>query len=181
LPICIGLVRFRASRCFYGEVPNPSVGAGLVYHDVVFSVFNHENQAFDTVIGAAYVLTHECDVDSDNARHFNDQVVVCPLLPLEDLVATFEPEMGEDSFRQWLASAAANEIVRIFFLPPAPYGGALTNGAVLYLNQLCSTHIDVFNEAVALCSLSSHALDRLDWKLQNLLFRPKADPQPRLR
>jgi hypothetical protein len=159
------------------------VGAGLIYADVRFPLFNLESLGFDTVQGTAYVLTHECDLDKENERQFNDHVVICPLIPLEDFVETYEAEMGEERLKTFLVSAAKNDVVRVFFLPPAPQGEALSHGALLYLNQLCSTNVDMFEEGEAriLCALSSHALDRLDWKIQNLLFRPKFDPLPLLR
>jgi hypothetical protein len=173
---------FQNPGAFYGAAPDTGVGAGLIYSKVIFPLFDLNNRVFDTVEGSAYVLTHECDVDAANNRHFNDHVVICPLIPLEDFVALYEAEFGEDKLRVFLTSLAKNEVVRVFFLPPAPQGAALLHGALLYLNQLCSAHISVFenDDAAALCALSSYALDRLDWKLQNLLFRPKVDTLPLL-
>jgi hypothetical protein len=173
---------FRHPGAFYGYAPDTGVGAGLIYSNVIFPLFDLQNRVFDTVQGSAYVLTHECDVEAANNRHFNDHVVICPLIPLEDFVASYEAELGEEKLKIFLTSLAKNEVVRVFFLPPAPQGAALTHGALLYLNHLCSAHISVFeNEGTsALCALSSHALDRLDWKLQNLLFRPKDDQLPHL-
>jgi hypothetical protein len=175
---------FQNPGAFYGEMRSPEVGAGLIYNNVRFPLFDINGGIFDTVEGTAYVLTHECDVDRANVRNFNDHVVICPLIPLEDFVASYEAELGEDKLKIFLTSMAKNEVVRVFFLPPAPQGAALSHGALLYLNQLCSTHISAFDEnggASALCALSSHALDRLDWKIQNLFFRPKFDTLPRLK
>jgi hypothetical protein len=171
---------FQHPGAFYGEAA-VAVGAGLIYTNVIFPLFDLESRGFDTVEGAAYVLTHECDVDPANQRHFNDHVIVCPLIPLEDFVAAYEAKFGEEGLKSFLVYAAKNEVVRVFYLPPGPPRSVLSQGALLYLNQLCSTHVSVFQSACALCALSSHGLERLDWKLQNLLFRPKVDPLPRLR
>jgi hypothetical protein len=168
---------FQHPGAFYGNPRAAAVGAGLIYTNVIFPLFDLDNRVFDTVEGAAYVLTHECDVDPENSRNFNDHVVVCPLIPLEKFVGDYEATFGEENLKSFLVYAARNEVVRVFFLPPGP-GDVLSNGALLYLNQMCSTHVSAFEPTNALCALSSHGLDRLDWKLQNLLFRPKVDPMP---
>ena len=172
---------FANPGAFYGTVEERSLGAGLIYADVVFPLFNEETAAFDTVQGWAYVVTHECDVDQNNVRHFNDLVVICPLIPLHALVQEYEPAFGEEQLKGLLVSAARNEIFRVFFLPPVSNlldVPALRGGALLYLNQLCSTHVTVFARARAACALSTRGIERLDWKLQNLLFRPKAEGLP---
>jgi hypothetical protein len=172
---------FAHPGAFYGEVGHRSLGAGLVYEDVIFPLFNDERGDFDTVQGVAYVVTHECDVDQNNVRYFNDLVVICPVIPLHALVHEYEPLFGEEQLKSLLVSAAKNEVFRVFFLPPAPDlldVPVLRNGALLYLNQLCSTHVGVFAQARAVCALSTRGIGRLDWKLQNLLFRPKAEGLP---
>jgi hypothetical protein len=170
---------------FYGTAAGLSLGAGLIYRGVIFPLFNREARLFDTVQGFAYVLTHECDVDQNNDRHFNDLVVVCPLIPLLDFVEEYENRIGEADLRNLLVSVARNDVYRVFFLPPPPSLLGifdLPHGALMYLNHLCSAHVSVFADgpAEALCALSNHGLDRLDWKLQNLFFRPKAEVLPRL-
>jgi hypothetical protein len=152
---------------------------------VVFPLFDDTSGEFDTVQGIAYVLTHECDVDQTNVRHFNDLIVICPLVPLSTFVELYEQTFGEEQLKSLLVSAAKNDVFRVFFLPPAPglLGvTALAAGALMYLNQLCSTHVSVFGQgkATPLCALSMRGMERLDWKLQNLLFRPKVESLPRL-
>lgn len=107
--------------------------------------------------------THECDVDQNNVRHFNDLVVICPLIPLHALVEEYEPLFGEEQLKSLLVSAAKNEVFRVFFLPPVPDlldVPALRGGALLYLNQLCSTHVTVFAQARAICALSTRGIER---------------------
>jgi hypothetical protein len=183
----LALANFALAKpgAFYGAAAGCSLGAGVIYGDAVFPLFDNASGAFDTVQGLVYVVTHECDVDQSNVRRFNEFVVVCPLIPLEDLVAEYESSIGESELKSLLVSAAKNDVFRVFFLPPTPSllgVPALERGALMYLNQLCSTHVSFFipGRATALCALSTHGLERLDWKFQNLLFRPKADDLPRV-
>jgi hypothetical protein len=172
---------FANPGAFYGAARERSLGAGLVYAGVVFPLFNEERGDFDTVRGLAYVVTHECDVDQSNNRHFSDLVVICPLIPLHVIVRDYEAVLGEEQLKSLLVSVAKNEVFRVFFLPPTPdlLGvPALRGGALLYLNQLCSTHVSVFARAIPVCALSRRGIERLDWKLQNSLFRPKTEGLP---
>jgi hypothetical protein len=181
LKLALENFNFANPGAFYGPVGERSLGAGLLYADVAFPLFNDERGDFDTVQGLAYVVTHECDVDQDNVRHFNDLVIICPLIPLHALVEEYEALFGEDQLKGLLVSAAKNDVFRVFFLPPVPDlldVPPLRGGALLYLNQLCSTHVSVFAQARAVCALSTRGIERLDWKLQNLLFRPKAESLP---
>jgi hypothetical protein len=170
---------FQSPGAFYGSATGRSPGVGLIYGGVTFPLFNYETNLFDTVQGAAYVLTHECDVDQSNNRHFNDLLVVCPIIPLETFVVAFESEFGELRARTLVTSLAKNDVSRVFFLPP-PGGDELSHGALLYLNQLCSTPVAMFKDgaAYAICALSTYGLARLDGKLQNHFFRPKEEPLP---
>jgi hypothetical protein len=176
---------FERPGAFYGAAAGRSLGAGLIYSGIIFPLYNLDTGAFDTVEGTVYILTHECDVDQENVRQFNDLVVVCPLISLENFVSVYESALGEERLKTFLTAAAKNDVVRVFFLPPAPeimHIGDLAHGAMLYLNQLCSTHVSIFRRdgATPLCALSDHGLDRLDWKIRNLLFRPKYEELPRL-
>jgi hypothetical protein len=149
---------FASPGAFYGPVGERSLGAGLIYANVIFPLFNEETSAFDTVQGLAYVATHECDVDQNNVRHFNDLVVICPLIPLNALIEEYEPSFGEEPLKSLLVSAARNDVFRVFFLPPVSDlldVPVLRGGALLYLNQLCSTHVSVFAQARAVCALST--------------------------
>ena len=60
------------ANAFYGAADGLSLGVGLVYQGVKYPLFDDHTRLFDTVEGLAYVLTHECDVDQSNARHFNE-------------------------------------------------------------------------------------------------------------
>jgi hypothetical protein len=73
---------------FYGSGQSLSLGAGLLFRGVRYPIYVEATYLFMTVRGMVYVLTHECDVDPNNIRPFNDDVLICPVIPLGDFDAT---------------------------------------------------------------------------------------------
>jgi hypothetical protein len=182
LELALANFAFQNPGAFYGSASGRAPGAGLIYRDVVYPQFDPGTQGYDTLQGPAYVLTHECDIDQSNARHFNDLVLVCPLILFNDFVREYQEVMGAVELEGFVAALGKNDVSRVFFLPPTPqvFGDMeLTHGALLYLNQLCHTPVSLFSGS-AICALSTYGLERLDAKLQNHLFRPKAEPLPTL-
>ena len=106
---------FANPGAFYGPVGELSLGAGLIYQDVIFPLFDNERGRFDTVQGLAYVVTHECDVDQANVRHFNDLILICPLIPLAAFIEEYEAAIGVEQLKNLIVSAAKNEVFRVFF------------------------------------------------------------------
>lgn len=173
------------SGAFYGSAANLSLGMGLIYHDIRFPNFNIEDRLFDTVAGTVCVLTHECDIDPANNRHFNDCVLVCPIITMAAFVEGMSLEYDDAAVARLIRDISADRVFRVFFLPP--YVGSageniLEHGGFIYLNQICNTHVSEFEPSKArpLCALSTYAAQRLDWKMQNHLLRPKAEQLPRL-
>ena len=62
------------SGAFYGNCDGLALGVGLLYDSVRYPLFDADSRLFDTVAGLVYVLTHECDVDLNNPRIFNEYV-----------------------------------------------------------------------------------------------------------
>ncbi len=170
---------------FYGSAKGLSLGVGLIYDGVVYPLFNEEEGLFDTVRGLAYVLTHECDIDQLNDRHFNEYVLICPIIKFEEFAKELsESESVSYSFG-FISDVAKNNVYRMQYFPPVPQHlvtDKLSYGGILHLNQICCTHISVFrdSESVQLCALSTYGLQIVDYKVQNHLFRPKAEFLPRL-
>src|SRR5262245_35452528 len=75
---------------FYAPVNHPGVGKGQIYDGVRYAVYDLGTSTFLTAEGLVYVLTHECDVEQANERVLNEEVLVCPIVPLGDLVAEYE-------------------------------------------------------------------------------------------
>lgn len=166
---------------FYGSAIGLSLGTGLIYRDVLFPLFDQAEELFDTVAGLAYVATHECDIDQGNTRHFNDHVIICPIILLNEFAVDFSETEPESALLEIIGDIASDRIYRVFYLPPISEE-VLPHGGLLYLNHLCSTHVNVFHElgAAPVCALSTYAQHRLDLKLTNHLFREKAELLPRL-
>ena len=67
------------SGAFYGNCSGLNIGVGLIYDNIPYSIFDRNEKLFDTVAGLVYILSHECDVDEDNPRFFNDDGQICPI------------------------------------------------------------------------------------------------------
>lgn len=75
---------------FYSSGTNVGLGKGKIYKSVCCPVYDSTQGYFLTVESVVYVLTHECDIDSSNERVFNQELLICPVLRLEDLVAEYQ-------------------------------------------------------------------------------------------
>lgn len=170
------------SVAFYGDAATLNVGAGLFYDNIRYPLYDMPGRVFDTVAGLVYVLTHECDVDAKNDRHFNDSVLICPVIDFASFVEEYAGRFSDGGLFGLLPDLAGDTVFRAFYLPPHPSVG-FANGGILYLNQICSTHIREFRarEATARFALSEYGQQILDYKLQNHLFRPKAEPLAQFR
>jgi hypothetical protein len=159
---------------FYGSSDNLNIGVGLLYRNIRCPVFDISDQLFNTVEGLVYVITHECDIDQNNKRPFNDYLSVCPLINLEDFLVEYENEFKDDeALKNFLDAVAGKQVSRIVYLPPiSPY---FKYGAFLYLNNLVGTHISAFAKKNAIGALSVFGLQIVDFALENHLLRPKSE------
>jgi hypothetical protein len=160
---------------FYFPGNNLAIGKGLVFRDVACPLFEPADQRYVTAEVSAYLLTHECDVDQENDRLFNDSVLVCPILPLQDIVDEYKEAGLEGMLPSFLANLGAKNISRLVFIPPIPefldYGGAL------YLNQITYTDVNALmnGRAQKVCGLTAHGLTHVEYAIEHHLLRPKAD------
>ena len=159
---------------FYGSTEHLALGTGLIYAAVRCPVYNPEDRLFSTVELPVYVLTHECDVDQDNDRSFNEYLTVCPLIPLSEFLIVYEEWMqGDGNLGNFLSAIANRSVNRLMYLPPGP--GQLQYGAFLYLNNIVSTHICEFESVKPFASVSAYGLEAIDKTFFNHFLRPKAD------
>ncbi|GAB1235745.1 hypothetical protein [Ferrigenium sp. UT5] len=81
---------------FYSSGENISVGRGKLYDSVIYPLFDSDREAFLTVEGLGYVLTHECDVDVNNNKLFNTDVLICPIIPLQDVIEELRQDLSHE-------------------------------------------------------------------------------------
>lgn len=160
---------------FYGPVDGLPIGAGLISSGIPYPFFDETSKQYITLRGLVYVITHECDVDQSNVRPYNEDVLICPIIPLEEFVSDFVTRYGSSKLKSFLENASRGTVSRLTYLPPIksiPYGG------LLYLNWITHTRIEVFsgNGCKIEAALSAKGMRGLDFILQQHLFRPKATP-----
>jgi hypothetical protein len=124
------------------------------------------------------LLTHECDIDQNNERYFNDRMLVCPIIQLDDFCAECEQEDGAGSWGGILQEIARDTVNRAMYLPPVTGWACpeMEGGGIVYLNHISSCLVAWIADpsAHAVCSLSSRGLQAFDFKFRNHLFREKA-------
>ena len=160
---------------FYSSGENIAVGRGKLYNSVVYPIFDSEKGIFLTVEGLGYVLTHECDVDENNNKLFNTDVLICPIMPLQDIVEELEQEHNRVQLVSFLTNLGARNISRLIYLPTL--GEHLAYGGVLYLNQITNTPVGFFHngQARSIGVVTGYGLTIIDNSIENHLLRPKAD------
>ena len=163
---------------FYGPASGLPLGVGLLLRDCVMALPHSTEKRFETGLGIALVLTHECDVDQANERHFNDLVLVCPVIPLEDFCEEMEQEGGAGAWGGILPQIAGDNVYRALYLPPVHpsfHCPELEGGGIVYLNHISSCRVEWISDLPhqAICSLSAIGLRTFDFKLKNHFFREK--------
>jgi hypothetical protein len=160
---------------FYSGGAAVGLGKGKIYKSIICPLFDPGQGHFVTIKTLAYVLTHECDVDQANERVFNDEVLVCPILPLHILIEEYEAALAGELLPAFLGNLGQRNVSRLAFLPAIP--DVIDYGGVLYLNQISHTHRTAFDaeEAQQVCAVTAYGLEHMEYALENHLLRPKAD------
>ena len=163
---------------FWGPASNLSLGTGLVYSKITHPLLSIESKLFDTVRGPVLVLTHECDISQENERYLNEELLICPIIPFENFFEEYVSNISIESLNNsFLPSLASHSISRAMYLPTAGHN-FLPFGGLIYFNQICSTHLSMFEDSKPECSITALGLNRLSQKLQNHLLRPKSQNLP---
>lgn len=161
---------------FYGPAGSLSLGTGLIISDVTFPYFNRSDHRFMVAKGAAYILSHECDLDPKNNKILGGYCLICPLLQIEDLISSaVSAQVAQNDISSFLGYLASRRISRFVYLPPLadhPYGAALN------LNQITSTSIQLIDCNNALTAVSAYGLATIDMALDNHLRRAKSEALP---
>ena len=162
---------------FYGSARGLSLGAGLLYSDTVFPLFDEAEGRFKAQAGLVCVLSHECDVDPANVRFLNGMVLVCLVLPLRSVTEQAAAiEFPDGDLGAFLGNVARRRTPRCVYFPPHP--SFLPEGGLLNLNLIASTHQSQLPEANCVAALSAHAHRSVTAALEDHLTRPKAELLP---
>jgi hypothetical protein len=164
---------------FYGPSEGLDWGVGLIVKGVAFPFFDKAKSEFSVGIGRVYVVSHECDIDLQNNRPFNDMALLCPIIPLEAVLERYLAGRTEDQSRAFVDALGKRTVDRAAYIPTIseelPYGG------VLYFNSITHTHVSEFHRpgVEKCCSLSGFGLVYMDAALSHaVLKRPKAQALP---
>jgi hypothetical protein len=161
----------RIAQTFYGDRDYLSLGRGLIYNGILYPLYVEEENRFRTLEGLVYVLSHECDVDQNNVRAYNDDILVCPMTPLENVVEVFGDKDNE--LKSFLGHVAKGRMSRLMWFPRI--AGVLEYGAMVFWNQICGTKVQVFNRegAEKVAALSFEGLYAVESALREHFLRPK--------
>lgn len=161
---------------FYGTGTGLPLGVGMLVRDCVIAQPHSTETRYETGLGLALILTHECDIDENNERYFNDLILVCPVIPLDIFCEACDEEEGSGSWGGILPHIAGDNVFRAMYLPPVRDCEEMEGGGIIYLNHMSSCRVQwMSNDAgKVICSLSALGLRAFDAKLQNHLLRPKA-------
>lgn len=174
----VASLRYDDSGRFYGVDENLPLGAGLLYSPVRFPIFDSDERVYLTAEGLVYVLTHECDLDQENDRAFNNSALICPVIQLEDLVSEYFEEYGDARTKSFLSALARKDVSRLIYIPP--FDARLPYGGILNLNQITNTFIGEFEQGSVekVCSVSAFGIQIIDNFLKNHLLREKSSRLP---
>jgi hypothetical protein len=178
LEVCLRHIETDPAR-FYGPATKLPLEAGVLVRDCIIAMPDSAEVRFQTGVGLALVLTHECDVDQNNERFFNNLLLVCPIIQLDHFCAECEEDGGTGAWGGILPAIARDDVYRAMYLPPLPPQWScpeMEGGGILYLNHISTCRVQWLGNMPqqAICSLSARGLYRFDLKLQNHLFREKA-------
>jgi len=163
-----------APGTFYGAGKDLALGKGCIYRGAPFPLFDPDAKRYRTVAGPVFVLTHECDVDPDNRRLFNDAVLICPLIPLERMAEEVSGLLPDEQQRGFFSNLGARNISRLTYLPPIP--GLFNYGSVMYMNVITNCDVVFFKDSAKFeCAVSGVGLRDIEYALENHMLRPKAE------
>ncbi|HEX5327482.1 MAG TPA: hypothetical protein VFW75_12495 [Acetobacteraceae bacterium] len=153
----------------------------MLIRDCALAIPDIAKTRYATGVGIALILTHECDIDENNERFFNDLVLVCPVISLDDFCEECEQEEGAGAWGGILSQIAGDNVYRAMYLPPLQHAAAcpqMEGGGIIYLNHISPCRVAWISDppGQAICSLSAPGLQALDFKLQNHFLREKAVP-----
>lgn len=124
---------------FYGQPLELDWGVGVLGRNLTYPLFDSASADFILAEGVAYVVSHECDIDQENDRPFNNAVLVCPVIPFEAALDHLNSHRTPSQVRGFIDALSNNTVDRVIYIPALP--DALPWGGLLYFNAM--SHTDV--------------------------------------
>lgn len=165
---------------FYSSPGGRPLGRGVILRDCTVPFFDHDAKKFLTGKGFVCVLTHECDIDENNERPFNDKLLIAPIMDFEIWYDVSKKALGEEAAQRVAVDIVKDQIFRVFYLPTVP-GTTMAYGGLIYFNEITNIRVDEVDfPASGVCELTEYSSMLLKFKLENHLFRPKSAPPMRI-
>ncbi len=160
---------------FYGEVGDLSLGAGIIVYPAAYPTYSVENSEFLVVEGLVYILTHECDLASENVRPFNDHAVICPIIPIEAALIAYREAFGAEQAASFFDAIGKRMVERVVYLPPI--ADILPLGGLMYFGLLSNIHVSELERptAVRAAAVTAYGLNIIDIAVENAFRRPKSE------
>lgn len=164
---------------FFGSADQLDLGVGLILNNATYPVYDDDAADWQIVEGLVYVVSHECDIAQENERPFNDAALICPIIPLSNVIDQYLAGLTVDQTRSFVHQLANSNVDRAAFIPAI--ADHLPHGGVLYFSTITSTSVlELMREEVILqCAITVPALKYIDDRMHHaILKRPKDQALP---
>jgi hypothetical protein len=163
---------------FYGPAANLDMGAGMILDNAAFPLFDDEDGEFAVAEGLVYVVSHECDIAQANDRPFNDAALICPIIPLQNMMDEYLADLSEEKVTSFVHQLSSSRVDRAAYIPTI--ADRLPHGGVLYFNTLTSTSVTELTKpgVIVQCAVSEPGLKYIDDRLHRALLKPKDQRLP---
>jgi hypothetical protein len=142
---------------------------GDILDDIPVCVIGPNGQPF-TKVRRVMILNPICDLQPGRAGF----VTVTPIRPFATLVKATLKQMKKEKAQTYCESVRANKIDELFYLPTSPQLGT---DAVVFLNQICSVRVNIYEDALKQnkrkASLTQDGYFFLLAKISRLFIRPE--------
>lgn len=163
---------------FYGPADGLDLGTGIILDNAAFPFYDDEDSEFAIAEGLVYVVSHECDIAQGNDRPFNDAALICPIIPLQNMMDEYLADLPEEKVTSFLHQLSSSRVDRAAYIPTI--ADRLPHGGILYFNTLTSTSVvELAKPGVTVqCAVSEPGVKYIDDRLHRALLKPKDQRLP---
>jgi ABC-type transporter Mla MlaB component len=101
---------------FYSPVNYQYFLQGDLVREIRYPMWDKSDKSFKKTFTDAIILSNTCDLDLSNLRKINKQVVLAPILELQDYIS--EMTQIDDNIEETLQKIKTQSISNILYLPP---------------------------------------------------------------